>query len=213
MHCWAPFVVLHLFLHREKKNSRGSWHFCGFGPIGRMMLADRDSWSFAKTDSRARHMCWGKTHGGHVMFAESMTRTQQTVTEAELGLLIDLTLQSFLLSHVCCSSLCLERHSQELLLVSLVVLMPPADSCWFRMRLFLLGCTTAAAILTLLNLTVGVSVKCLWVDRAAAADLWTELLTSWQRRWDLFQRTISKQVHFPHILITFLFPYLWWVVG
>jgi hypothetical protein len=41
--------------------------------------------------------------------------------------------------------------------------------------LFLLGCVTSVANLTLLNWTAGVSVKCLWVDWAAAADLWTEL--------------------------------------
>ena len=45
-----------------------------------------------------------------------------------------------------------------------------------------------------------VFVKCLWVDWAATADLWTDLLISQQHRWDLRQRTICKQVHFPHIL-------------
>ena len=43
--------------------------------------------------SRDKHMCWGKTHGGHVMFRENIKRTWQTVTEAKLGLLIELTVQ------------------------------------------------------------------------------------------------------------------------
>jgi hypothetical protein len=38
--------------------------------------------------------------------------------------------------------------------------------------------------------------------------VWTE-----QRRLDFFQRIISKQVYFPHILRTFLFHFLWWVGG
>lgn len=42
-----------------------------------------------------------------------------------------------------------------------------------------------------------VAVTCLWVDRAAAADLWTELPISRQHRWELLQRTLSKQVDFP----------------
>jgi hypothetical protein len=30
--------------------------------------------------------------------------------------------------------------------------------------------------------------------------------------WTLRQRTISKQVYLPRVLITFLFHYLWWMV-
>lgn len=43
--------------------------------------------------------------------------------------------------------------------------------------------------------------------------LCTQLLTSWQCKWDLLQRTISKQIHLLCILMTFLFHYLWWVMG
>ena len=64
---------------------------------------------------------------------------------------------------------------------------------------------TAAAILTLPNWTAGGSLKCLQVDWPDA-DLWIELLFSWECKWDLLQRTISKQVHFPCILSS---HYLW----
>ena len=39
-------------------------------------------------------------------------------------------------------------------------------------------------------------------------SVWTELLISRQCRLDLLQRGLR-----PHILITFLFHYLWWLVG
>ena len=52
--------------------------------------------------------------------------------------------------------------------------MTPANSA--EAWLFLLGHTTPAAILTLKDYTADVSLKCLWVDQAAAADLQTELL-------------------------------------
>lgn len=71
------------------------------------------------------------------------------------------------------------------------LLLTPASSAedW----LFLLGCATTAD-------------SCLqsWF-------YWTGLLVCiLTSRRDLLQRTISKQVHFPDILITFPFYYLWW---
>ena len=55
---------------------------------------------------------------------------------------------------------------------------PLGPSCWHVRRQrpgYLLGCAIVVAILTLLNWTTGVSVNCLQVDQAVAANLWTEL--------------------------------------
>ena len=56
--------------------------------------------------------------------------------------------------------------------LSWFLLLPPADSA--EAWPFLLGCATAAAILTLLNWTAGISVKCLRADQSASAALSTE---------------------------------------
>ena len=63
--------------------------------------------------------------------------------------------------------------------------------------LFRLGSTTATDSYLLSGLYQPGLLKCPPVDRAATADLWTELPISRQHRWKLLQRTISKQVHFP----------------
>ena len=58
----------------------------------------------------------------------------------------------------------------------------------------------------------------LW-DQTAAADSYLVFATGlncWypdNEDWTLRQRTISKQVYLPRVLITFLFHYLWWMVG
>ena len=42
------------------------------------------------------------------------------------------------------------------------------------------------------------------------------LLVDWtadKKDWNCPQNTISKQIHNPHFLITFLFHYLWWMLG
>ena len=54
--------------------------------------------------------------------------------------------------------------------------MTRADSA--EAQLSLLGHATAAAMPTRPNWTAGISVKCLQVERATAADLGTELLIS-----------------------------------
>jgi hypothetical protein len=59
------------------------------------------------------------------MFGESIIRTQWTVTEAELDLLIMLTVQRLWVSSLRRSLLLSEKHSLELLLAFL--LLPPAD--------------------------------------------------------------------------------------
>ena len=54
-----------------------------------------------------------------------------------------------------------------------------------------------------------------WTGWQLLIHVWC-LLVDWLRAIKIGitpQRTVSKQVHFPHILITFLFHYLWWVVG
>jgi hypothetical protein len=97
-----------------------------------------------------------------------------------------------------CTDLYWERHSQELLLMFLLV--PLVDLCQAEAWLSLLDHITAVANPILPSWTAGVSVKCLQMDQAAAADLWTELRISKQYRRELLQRTLLKQVHFPGIL-------------
>lgn len=87
---------------------------------------------------------------------------------------------------------CWERHSGELLVFLVLAVVPPTDLCWFGWDLAVSArlcycCWLVFAVLTLLNCIAGVSP-------------WTELLISWQLRWDLLQGTISKQLHFPCIL-------------
>ena len=117
----------------------------------------------------------------------------------ERGLLVELALQHFLVLSLRRSLLHWKRHDKELLLVFLLVLVPPADLCLAvsAARLYH-HCWFMFAIPTLPNWIFGILMKYLWMDWAAAADLWTKLLISWQRRWDLLQRTLSEQVHFPH---------------
>ena len=136
-----------------------------------------------------RLTCWGKTHGGHVMFEGSMKRSWPTVMEAGLGCLHSwmlLGLTSLLTFALLIGTA--ENFSWHLLALipsvdlcggwALAVSARQCHCCWF-----------VFAIQTLLNWTHGVSVKCLRVDGAAAADLWTELPISWQHRWELLQRT------------------------
>ena len=86
-----------------------------------------------------------------------------------------------------------------LLLTFLLTLVSPAYSCrfcWYLIvpaRLCHCCCYPDTPKLDCWN-------KCLWVDRATAADLCTELLLSWQHWRELLQRTISKHIHFPCIL-------------
>jgi hypothetical protein len=79
------------------------------------------------------------------------------------------------------------------------LLVPFADLSEAEAWLSLLGHVTAVANWTLPNWTVGVSGRCLGVDRAAAANLGTELLISRQHRQE-HSKNFSKKVHFPHIL-------------
>ena len=82
------------------------------------------------------------------------------------SLLVELAVQCLLVSPS------LRDTADHFFLVFLVVSVPPADVCGLpEVWLFLLGHTTAAAILTLLNWTAGISMKCLQMDGVAAADL------------------------------------------
>lgn len=87
---------------------------------------------------------------------------------------------------------------------------PDSAEAW----LSLLGSATAAdfvfASLTLPNWTACASMKCLWVDWAAAATCELQRLISWQ--WD---GICSKEQFLNRSTspVSFLFYYLWWVVG
>lgn len=127
---------------------------------------------------------------------EGINRTQQTVTETELDLMVQLAVQCLWVSSLCWSSLPWERHSWELLLAFLLV--PPAESCqgWglaISAR-SCLCCWFLFVILTPLNWTGGASMKCLWVDWAATTNLWTELPISRQHRQELLKnKQTNKQ--------------------
>ncbi len=122
---------------------------------------------------------------------------------AEPGLLIELVVQHLWVS--CLSYLCFSEKGidQSLSWCSFwFLLLTGAESeAW----LSLLGFVTTVASPTLLNWIFGVSMKGLWVNRAATADLWTELLISRQHRQELLQRTFLNRFlflypFFPHYL-------------
>jgi hypothetical protein len=122
---------------------------------------------------------WGTTYGGHVM----LIGLHGVMETALLGGTASCSM--LWVSHLCWSLLPWERHSQELLLVSL----------WLDLRLSA-GClcyVMSLLLLTWLYWTAGVSVKCLWADQAVAANLWTEQPISRQYRWEFFQRTFLNR--------------------
>jgi hypothetical protein len=127
-----------------------------------------------------------------VWYLEGIKRTRWTVTETELGLPVERAVQLLLVSGFHWFWFHCERHSQNFWhsCWSLLLTLAKAEA-WLSLQ----GPTTAAAILTLLNWTADISVKCLRVDPAITADSCE--LNCW---WELLQRTISKQVHFPCVL-------------
>jgi hypothetical protein len=154
---------------------------------------------------------WGKTleesrHMKDTWCFEGINRTQQTVMEAELGLLIELAVQCLWVFPDLCFP---EKGTASTFswhhFLSLLVTWTKTEA-----RLPLLSSVSAVANLTLPNWTACLSVKCLQVDWAVAAKLWTELLISRQHRWELLQRTFLNRSTSP---ILFLSHYLWWLVG
>ena len=93
-----------------------------------------------------------------------------------------------------------ERHSWELFLAFSLALVSSADSC---------GGRGLAEVMPLLLLSWHYQTRllvypwsvCEWIE----LQLLTCELNCWQRRCNLLQRTISKQVHFTHIF-SFLLP-------
>jgi hypothetical protein len=173
LHC---IVELHLSgLHKEKLTKIFWWYneasccFLGLWPVGRVMSAETDKCG----EANFRRTC---------DIGRGINRTQETVRGAgdwaDLGLLVELAVQSLLVS-------CLHWSSPGVL---------HGPSCWLKLRLrscclcwLCHCCWFVFAIITLLNWTAGVSMKCLWVDWAASADLWIELQISWQCRRDLLK--------------------------
>ena len=142
---------------------------------------------------------------------EGIYRTRQIVTGPKLGLLIELAVQCLWDSSLLWSSIPWERHSRELLLVSLWV--PPADSSQAEAWLSLLGTSTTADSCLLAQFYWAGLLVYLWSFASGltccCCFLWTELLISWQCRWDLFQRTFLNRS-------TSLYPFFsttpggWW---
>lgn len=179
-HCWFypvvfPFCDLSLCVPDFPPCSEFFWAFVssccflGLWPVGRVMSAETDKCG----EANFRRTC---------DIGRGINRTQETVRGAgdwaDLGLLVELAVQSLLVS-------CLHWSSPGVL---------HGPSCWLKLRLrscclcwLCHCCWFVFAIITLLNWTAGVSMKCLWVDWAASADLWIELQISWQCRRDLLK--------------------------
>ena len=146
--------------------------------------------------------CWDTTCGGHVMFGGY--KLESTNSDGDWAWL---AYRSRCTTLVCLESLLifyLLRHSQELLLVF------PADLCLCYGLAILWGHATTADSYLLPPLYWARLLVYPWVDRAAAANLQTELLISRQLRLMLLQRTFLNRFTSP---ISFLPHYLWWVVG
>jgi hypothetical protein len=88
--------------------------FLELGMIGRVMSAETSAHAKTRSMEDTRRL-------------EGINRTHWTVREAELDFLIELSVQPLLVSYLCLSSCHWERHSQELLLVFLLV--SPDDLC------------------------------------------------------------------------------------
>lgn len=123
---WIVYVWLNAICHDsiERNAPVASCCFCGLGLFDRVTSADTD---FHRVLLKQTHLLrqdtrWGKTHGGHVMFPGSINRTQWTA----MGLCL-VCIASFAMLFISTS---LREASQELL-VSVVVLFSPADSCQF----------------------------------------------------------------------------------
>jgi hypothetical protein len=80
-----------------------SCHFCGLGTTGRVTSSEKGSGGVLLRQTHLlRQDTWrGKTRAGRVMFGRSINRIEGTVTKAWLGLLIELAVQHFLVSHLC----------------------------------------------------------------------------------------------------------------
>jgi hypothetical protein len=205
---WSPLhciVELHYRDSTERNTPKNFWwcaavscRFQGLGPISRVISAETDTHGILlrQTYMLRWDKWWGKAHEGHVMFGGNINGIHQTVRGA--CSLVELAMQPLLASGLRWSSLPWERHSWEHLLAFLFALVPPADSCW--------GPAVPASSYHRCCYPNTSGLHCwyiqevLWMNLAATADLWT---VSWQRTWDWFKRTISKQIHFPHF---FSFP-------
>lgn len=103
------------------------------------------------------------------MMCGGINKTQQTVTETELGLLIELAVQCLLVLLLCWSSLYWERNWWELFLVPGV---SPHLSCWLVLRP---GCTCLVVpplLLTWLYWTADISMRCSeWIELPLLTEL------------------------------------------
>jgi hypothetical protein len=160
------------------------------------MSADTDSPGvlLRQTHVLRQGTCWDKTHWGHVMFGGSINRTQWPVRGAWIA--CRASRATHLGLSVAAPHL-VERGTAENCSWCPRQSKP---SCWLSNAteawLSLLG----RAILLLPWLPVYSWSVCKWIELLLPANLWTELLISRQCKWDLLQKTISKQVHFPSIL-------------
>ena len=143
-----------------------------------------------------------------------LKRPGWTVMESEVSLLIEVVVQVLLVSSLHLFPVHWKRatsknfswHSCE----SLLLILAKGETL-----LSLLGSTTTAdtCLLSWLywtGLLVYLWSVCEWIKLPLPANLWTELLISRQHRWELLQRTFLNRSTSP---ISFLFHYLWWVMG
>jgi len=161
-------VDLHLSgVHRQKHAKKLLLVYCRFLDSG---------WLSEWCQLRQRHLL-GQDWGGRVMFGGPDRRWwKPSLTCYRTSCTTLVGLESLLIF----SSL---REAQSRT--------SPGPSCWLRpgcLCQVVPCCWFLFTVSTLLNWTADVSGKCLWVDRAATADLRTELPISTQHRWEFLQR-------------------------
>ena len=147
-----------------------------------------------------------------MMFGGRIARTQQTVREACLAGFTMLFGITSWFSLICASLREVQQRSSGV----------PAGPCHSHWQMLVpqrpgCFCWVVPLLLIAVSYLDAPEPGCCCIREVFASALscrcwflWTKLLISWQHRLDLLQRIISKQVHFLHILITFLFHYLWW---
>jgi hypothetical protein len=162
-----------------------------------------------------RMFCCSRHMKGHVMFRKNINMTPLTVGARALVCFTLpcytlLTTQMYGFTLYCTDELCLWWCHRENLVRELLLR-------------FLRPFVASTALSQLVSLAVSSGLNCsCWfmygdcqVDWTAAADLYLVFATGlncWypdNENWTHPPRTISKQIHFPCVVITFLFYYLW----
>lgn len=144
-------------------------------------------------------------HVEDIWCLEEDKRTQWTVTEAELGLFIELAVQGLFVWHYADLHFAERDTSKKF----------SWHPSWF---LLMLTCAEGEAWLSLTGSTTAIDLCLLYPDywngllvyqgsvwSRSSCHCWilcTELKISWESRWEFLQKYISKEVQLPHILFS-----------